>query len=233
MSDYPPALKQALDRIAPSFAGERGDWQRVLRDAGVHVPSRTRGDRPLLRTRRRRRVVAVIAAAALLAIVAVPALGVGRDLFPLRFLVPGEPQPLRGPAVVTSGTSSGARWTLTAYTTRRGICVDLETPKGGGGSCGGYAGTAIGPSATGFSNEIPSVRFAYGAVAERVAAVKLLLADRTVVAVEPLPAPAELDVPLRFYIVELRADAVVRAIVAEDASGVVLETRHVRPEPRR
>lgn len=243
MSDYDAVVKEAFDRIAPTFRDEAGDWQRVLRDA-VDAPPRGRPlARRRLRSRRSRWAVALVAAVALIGLVALPALGVGRDLFALRSLIPGEPKPTSERVLVTSGVSSGVPWTLTAYASDHGICVDVNTPKGSSGSCGsgvrgapaptahggGRAGRGwIGPSSVGWTNEIPSSLFASGVVAVGVARVELVLADGTTVATEPIAAPEKLDVPLGFYVLEFPRDAVVRAVLAKDASGTVLQSRQVR-----
>jgi hypothetical protein len=42
VSDFEAALREELERIALSFVGSAGDWQRILRDARVDV----RGRRP-------------------------------------------------------------------------------------------------------------------------------------------------------------------------------------------
>lgn len=229
------ALKDAFDRIAPSFTSETGDWQRVLRNAGVAAPGAGFLARLPIRRRRSRWAVAAALVAVLIALFALPAFGVGRDLFALRLNVPGEPKPTSERVLITSGVSSGVRWTLTAYMTDRGICVDVNTPNGSGGGCGaGVRGLPglnsrgwIGPAGIGWSNEIPSSLFASGAVAAGVARVELVLAGGTTVGAEPIPAPRALGVPLGFYVAELPRDSVVRAIVAEDEYGAVLQTKHV------
>ena len=162
------ALKDAFDRIAPSFTSEAGDWERVLRSAGVAAPGAGFRARAPFRRRRSRWAVAAALVAVLIALFALPAFGVGRDLNALRLNIPGEPKPTSEHVHISSGVSSGVRWTLTAYTTDRGICVDVNTPNGGGGGRGaGVRGLSgpnsrgwTGPAGIGWSNEVPSSLFA-------------------------------------------------------------------------
>lgn len=71
MTEY-ASSKEALDRIAPRFADEAGDWDRVLRDADAR-----RGRRRLRVGGRRRRWVVVVALAALITL-AGPTYAIGR-----------------------------------------------------------------------------------------------------------------------------------------------------------
>lgn len=137
MTDHAP-FTHAFDRIAPSFAGEAGDWDRVLRDAGAPYGRRRH---PL--GGRRRGWVVVVALAALIAL-AGPTYAIGRAV---KNWLDAEPAPQSvvdnfgsytpqlgfkpepGKAVLVA---SDAGFDLYATPNDRGsYCVATSTPDGG------------------------------------------------------------------------------------------------------
>lgn len=104
MSDY---LSSVLDELVPRFAGEEGDWGRVVADAGIGTPTMTaylwpidttatstahRGRHRRWPTPRltRRRLVAIAVTALLAVLLATPAFGIGDRLLDL---IQGWPAP--------------------------------------------------------------------------------------------------------------------------------------------
>lgn len=222
MSEYDARLRDALELMAPPLEGEAGDWERVLRDAGFTGR----------RVRPRRLLVALAVVVTGAGLLALPSFGIGRDLFALRFLIPGEPPLVKGPVDVATGTFHGVPWRLTAYTSDHGrVCVDLRLPKSNSGGCGGGEGW-IGPVSIGWDNQVPSSLLVHGGVAAGVARVEVVIADGSRFSFQTFESPEGLGVKLRFFAGELARDAVVTAIVVKGADGVTLETRAVKATDR-
>lgn len=189
-----------------------------------------------------RRALVVVSTAAVLLLGATLAAAAsisvaGRDIvpfFPPPDDVVGEPVQVGPRVLLLEGeAASGARWTLSAYRSDRGLCLDLAFRRGIGGGCGGGLRgepEAEGRDWVGFgANEFatdPEV-FVAGPAARGVASVELELAGGGRVRTRMIEAPAELGAPIDFYFALLARGARVHAIVARDGSGAVLERRVV------
>jgi hypothetical protein len=64
-------------------------------------------------------------------------------------------------------------------------------------------------------------------VADHVAEVEITLGNGQAVRTEPLPHPAWLDAPLRFDLATVPRGEAVRALVARDRNGAMLERREL------
>lgn len=138
MSDY---LTSVLDELVPRFAGEKGDWGRVLADAsigeaatmgypwpvGATATSRVRRERhrrwPIRRLTRRRLVVIAVALVA----IAVPLIAAASQSWWFFRFAGTAPEPISDVTVVRSGTWDGKPWQLVAYLSATdGVCFGLS-----------------------------------------------------------------------------------------------------------
>lgn len=201
----------ALDSLVPRFEGERGDWERVLRDAGPRSP-RTR-----VVTRRR---LVLLAAALAAALIPLGAIGASQDWW---FLHDAAPQAVSAVVVVKEGVWAGKPWQLVAYrSTTDGLCVGL-TPKSadvlqqaGTLDCAPFEGvpataetkhtTPLGITyidSGGVSGGIEFPPSIVGAVVGNATEVVLTFGDESVVRAQAFLAPTSLGAAVRFYAVEI------------------------------
>lgn len=230
MIDHDELLTAALDHLVPR-SDDRGDWERVLREA----TRMTSGEAPR-RARHgpsRRRILAVVIAAVLATLIAVPA--VALIDWPLRDR--SAPRPSGDIVVVESGRSGSSIWELTAYTTDgNGVCLTLTidprtTREIATQNCGPVAREA--PTGQVHLHSVGLARanvgrddlppFAFGHTVAAIERVDIVLADGERVEVETTPPPSELPVPLRFFAVALPSDAPVELVVARERGGGVHE----------
>jgi len=154
MSDY---LTSVLDELVPRFADERGDWGRVLADAGAgeamarspwpldttttEAAFRERpGRRPRGRWRTRRRLVVIAIA---VVAVASPLIAAASENWGFLWFAGIAPAPITDVSVVKTGEWDGKSWQLVAYLSATdGVCFALNptstngaTSEGGALSC--------------------------------------------------------------------------------------------------
>ena len=217
MSERDSLVAEALDRLQP-MPGERGDWDRVVRDAAAE-------------RRRVRPLVVALAVLVVVAVAVVPAIAVKGWWF----LGQGSPKPVTDVAVVTTLRAGDAIWKLTAYVSEsNGLCVGL-TPEqpgpSGGESCG--SGVVGEPNLSrakapvrhyvGYAELRSGGDLLFGPAASDVASVEAELAGGRVVETPTVEAPPTLHTSLRFYAVALPPETMVQALVARDESGAILE----------
>lgn len=240
MSEYDPHVAAALDRVLPPTV-EAGEWARVLRDA--QASGRNRPLAALLAAAGRRRALAFAAICLLAALVTVPALALTKGWWFLDF---GGPKPITKVVVVKRGIAAERRWALTAFVSEnQGLCfaLTMERPSNvGAQSCGApvrgapRASEGKGPPQwfgylyTGGDALIPA--FVLGPTAGAVERVEIVFADGRTESVDTIPAPEELGLPLRFFVVEVRAETRVEAVIARSASGKALERLEIRSIPQ-
>lgn len=198
MTDY---VHDVLDELVPRFEHERGDWARVVADAGYEE-----------RRIPRRRLVLVAAA---LVAVALPFVGAASQGWWF-FSGGGAPPPITDVHVVRSGSWGGEPWELAAYVSaENGICFSL-TPTSPSRRAGEGAGLACAwihglPTAApeanwrrltitlmagGSSPTFPA--YVVGPVVERADEVAIHLADGRVLRTPTFDVPDELGA-IRFY----------------------------------
>jgi hypothetical protein len=138
-----------------------------------------------------------------------------------------EPKAI-GPAVVLQkGSTGGIDWTITAYDSDRGRCVDLTTSgavSGSGGACGTGVPDEVAVS-TVTDNFVAADRtFIYGEADEGVELVVLTLTDGNTIQVgeSSFIDPAEFDT--RFFVLPLSGVPEIETGVALNTDGVVLQT---------
>jgi hypothetical protein len=192
---------------------------------------------------RRRRALAFVVICLLAALVTVPALAVTKGWWLLDF---GGPPPASRVVVVKSGVSAEGRWALTAYLSeRQGVCVALtmNPPSNTGAqSCGAPVRgvpDALGGKAprhwfafTYTRGDATLPAFVFGPAALAVRRVDILLADGRTESIETIPAPQELGLSLRFFVIELTTATRVEAVIAHSASGKALERLEIRSIPQ-
>lgn len=192
---------------------------------------------------RRTRLVIALAIFVLLAAVGT-AVGVGVSLLAQqerfdkqRERIPGEPKRI-GPLVEIT---SGPGWSLTAWKSNSGMCLDFVVPKSSSGGCGfgvrGEPHDTAHPGApppkhwiSGGTSSGPGVGTVVdGVVAEEVARVEVVLADGRILDVPVLEAPPELRGDVDFFLLQVPADSggLVRTFVAYGEEGQVLERRRL------
>jgi hypothetical protein len=190
---------------------------------------------------RRTRLVLVVAIFVLLAAVGT-AIGVGVNLLAQqerfdeqRERIPGEPKRI-GPLVEIK---SGPGWSLVAWRSDRGICVDFVVPQSSSGGCGfGVRGEprdtahASAPPprhwvAGGTSSQPGAAIVIDGVVAEEVARVEIVLRNGRVLHPAVIEAPAELQANVDFFLIQVPEDegSLVRSFIAYGEEGQVLERR--------
>jgi hypothetical protein len=231
VSEFDPQIVQALDRLVPPVR-DGGDWNRVTRDARLEHAARL--DRRWRKPAHLRRTLAV-ALAATAVFAALPAFAVVRGWW---FFDHGQLTPAGAVMTVTSGGTDESRWDLVAFVSEEhGLCVGItdSTTRGRGGlGCGmpvrgapqasaeaseqhwvGYGQTSV--------SETSSAALVFGPVASEVREVTVEVADGTSYSTATIAAPADLNLPLRFYVAEIPRSERGRALVASDADGRTLE----------
>jgi hypothetical protein len=148
--------------------------------------------------------------------------------------ISAEPVP-RGPEVLLArGVAARIPWTLTAQQSNMGLCVHVNYGPGQSGGCGsGVRGES--PASTGRHFISPGVghavqqrvSFLTGIVAARVARVQLRLRTRTLDVPVIIAAPPSLKTNVGFYIVVAKGRIALKAAVAYDVRGRVLENRQL------
>jgi hypothetical protein len=197
---------------------------------------RTWGNRPV-----RVRLVVALAIVVLLAAVGT-AVGIGINLLAQqerfdeqREGIAGEPKRI-GPLVEVT---SGEGWSLVAWKSDSGICLDFVVAQSSSGGCGFDVRGEPGDTAHGggkppkhwVSGEITSGPGAAtvidGVVAEQVARVEVVLTNGRVLRPGVIEAPTELETDVDFFLVQVSEaeDGGVRAFIAYGEAGEVLERR--------
>lgn len=247
MNGHDPVLKKAFDRIAPSFAGEAGDWQRVLRDARAGRVGELRREQsaaPLRAglARRRFAVLALAAAVAVAAPLAIASVVYFRD-FPRPSDVPRWAEPVRvGPKVVSAqGEIDGLFWRLVTYRARDEdrdgrsrvvLCQEIEFAgkvSGSGGGCGiaPFDGGITLPSIDSLSAGVERT-WLVGHVSRQASSVTLVLADGRAIEARTVEAAPALRLPYNYYLaiesgqIGGRFGPAVREAVARDKGGAVI-----------
>jgi hypothetical protein len=213
MSDYVPQIKAALDELAPRFDEPDDEWEVLVR--------RARG------ARTRVGVATAAFVSLVVAFVALPALGFGRGLY-WRALFPTKPD-LH--FVVASGTSStGAKWVASTDGDHGRVLAISVNGRGVASSAGidsgMRGGVPPGPRWISFDTYLsvkPPFQLIVGPAAEGVARVDVKLADGETINANLAKAPAGLHTRLQFYYRELAATRGIRALLAYDARGVLLQ----------
>lgn len=232
----PPSRKLPAHRLAL----RREHLLAEIRRPGtrVNVP----GWRPAWRLRpRRTRLVLAVAIFVLLAAVGT-AVGVGVNLLTQqerfdeqRERIPGEPKRIGTLVEITSGPG----WSLVAWRSNSGICLDFVVPMSSSGGCGfGVRGEprdtahASAPPPThwisgGTSSQPGAATVIDGVVAEEVARVEVVLSNGRVLHLPVIEAPAELQANVDFFLVQVPKDkgGLVRSFIAYSEEGQVLERR--------
>ena len=218
----------ALDALVPVFENERGDWERVIRDARRSDPRRRLPARPIV-------VLAALLAAILIPLVAVAA---SQEWWFFRF--DGAPSPATPVAVVQEGVWDGKPWQLLAYrSTTDGICFGI-TPtnshpgEGAGMNCDQIDGVPRTADSKPYArhgitflevsaSELPT--YVAGPVVYRAAEVAIHFDDGTVVRTPTFAAPESLGSAIRFYVVRLPSNdpqPLIDKLVAFDADGHIV-----------
>ncbi len=226
MADSDPALAHVLDALLPRGVAD-GEWGRLVRDA---------------RGRRRRLAVAVVTVA-LLGLVPLTAIAADNGWW--FFGTPlAAPAPLGDVVTVESGHSNGVPWAMTAYqTTNQEVCVSIvpNPPTGqptagsatmlgcsavrGSPGAQNAAATAVGLVSTAFKGADGTVdEIVGGPAAADVARVVVVTGSGPETTADTIPAPAQLGLPIRFFLAELPSESEVQSVRALDASGNVLQT---------
>jgi hypothetical protein len=149
--------------------------------------------------------------------------------------IPGEPKRIGALVEITSGPG----WSLVAWTSDSGMCLDFVVPQSSSGGCGfGVRGeprdtarmAAPAPKhwISGATTSGPGAATVIdGVVAEEVARVDVVLSNGRVLRVPVIEAPTELRANVDFFLVQVPEDegGLVRAFIAYDEAGGVLERR--------
>lgn len=246
MNSRDPVLKDAFDRIAPSFAGEAGDWQRVLQDARAGPFDQLGGQgAAALRRRLPRRRLAVVALAAAIAVAAPLAIASAvyfRD-FPRPSDVPRWAEPTRtGPKLVSAqGEIDGLFWRLVTYrardenrdgSSRIVLCQEIEFAgkvSGSGGGCGlpRFREEVTLPSIDSLGAGVERTWFV-GRVSREASSVTLVLADGRTIEAKTVETPASLRLPYDYYLaiesgqIGGRLGPAVREALARDTGGAII-----------
>ncbi len=247
MNDHDVVLKETFDRIAPSFAGEAADWQRVLHDARAGLFDELGGWQGAAALRRRlpRRRLAVVTLAAAIAVAAPLAIASAvyfRD-FPRPSDVPRWAEPTRiGPKLVSAhGEIDGVFWRLVTYrardenrdgSSRIVLCQEIEFAgrvSGSGGGCGlpRFREDVTLPSIDSLGAGVERTWFV-GRVSREASSVTLVLADGRTIEAKTVETPASLRLPYDYYLaieggqIGGRFEPAVREAVARDAGGAII-----------
>ena len=199
---------------------------RATLPAGAH-------ERVLRRAKIRRVLTAAVAGIAVIAVIMAGVVTAGALRSPSTTPPAGpEESPSQqdhetGPqSVVAQGTVSGQTWTLVAYESGSGLCVDLQLGSGSGGGCGfdvpdrDDLGLSVGSQA-GLSRTI-----IHGVVSKRVAQLVIRLDGGEHVDVQIIEGPSSFDVN---FFADFLPPNVKGIVEARDHQGALLQERRLRP----
>lgn len=235
-------LAQVLNDMLPA-GRSRADWATVLLDAGVPTrqsPRWWRAPGP------QSRLAIAVAILLVCSIIPLAAVAISKGLFAAG---PLAPQPVGAPLQVGSGDwSNGVRWRLTAYQSEmHGLCIALTPSARDPASTAETLPHAVAtrcdlrvkemgdPAAstphlfTSFASSVTVGRrpnhpdFVVGAAAEEVTTMRFVLEDGRTVESNTFAAPANLALPIRFFVTEIPSGDAVRTLVALDLEGHALE----------
>lgn len=138
----------------------------------------------------------------------------------------GDGEHTGGPEVVGRGTVSGKSWTLTAYESDAGLCVDFELGDGAVGGCGIDVPESHDLSlSVGYLDGL-SRTIIHGVVSKRVVALMGTLDGGEELDVQIIEGPDAFDVNFFVAFVPLTAEGVLKA---QGDEGVVLERARITP----
>jgi hypothetical protein len=225
MTERDGNLADVLDEFFPRRDGERGDWDRVVADAGSRR-------RRVLTLKPRRIALAFAILGALVTLTVVPALAVSKGWWFLTYDGAVKPS---GPVVVAINPRPDDPWTLVAFLTdslngSSELCYSW-TPSNSSSSGGGAMGCGPSAAALGEPN-LPDLGatfgrtagVAYGPATLDVATVEAELGDGSTVQARIVTAPKALGAPLRFYVVRFPAKERLAKIIGRDNEGRVIGT---------
>lgn len=138
----------------------------------------------------------------------------------------GEPTQSGSEITVTTGTTSGIDWEVTAFRTTgdTGTCMHVDFLEGAHASSGGCGFTAPTPDFVGINqaqNEVEGITVVFGPVHKLVAKVEITLSDGRVIVTNKIASPTGwLE---DFYGVAVTGSASVTQLVALDVTGAVLQ----------
>jgi hypothetical protein len=143
--------------------------------------------------------------------------------------MPNEPVQ-NGPvvAVATGATPGGTPWSLAAYQSNLGLCLDLQgVTQGnlGGEACGFDVPEQRAVSVVTNTFGQPAVTFVYGPVASSVTDVTVTLGDGRTLAVPTTPSPGDLQFGGAFFAAVVSGSTDVASVVAKNARGVTVDRR--------
>lgn len=150
----------------------------------------------------------------------------------LRERIAGEPKRLGERVVVASGPG----WSLMAYVSNRGLCLDVATSEGSTGGCG-FAVRGS-PTAGDTSRLIAGQKgvtrlgaYVTGVASPEVTRVAVGLTSEQLIEARVLPAPSDLGVEVSFFVVRIASKmagfggADIRSLHAYDAQGNEIDRR--------
>jgi hypothetical protein len=240
-------LEERLRRARPRAPEPSGETTEAARSRAFGVTDFALPDPALggpwrlwWRVRRApRRVLVPVLVTLLAAVVALPAVAIDQRWW---FLAQHIYTPTSGPVVVTTGTSAGVPWELTAFIEEsHTLCVGFtpnpSNPHGYGAStaCGSpVRGLPPVPGAkeehwVGWATSTPgdastaTLKFIYGPAAANVAAVDLVTDKGRPITVPTVAGPPQLGVNARFYAAVVPTAVLVHALVPRDRTGRALE----------
>jgi hypothetical protein len=127
--------------------------------------------------------------------------------------------------VVARGSVSGRPWTLVAYASEDGLCVDLQLGDGSGGGCGfGVSERALGLN-VGSQAGLPKT-IIHGVVSKRVATLVVRLEGDEQTDVQIIEGPSSFGVNFFAEFLPPNAEGIVEA---RDVQGALLQTERLRP----
>lgn len=239
-------VRAAVGQLADA-APTPPSWES-LKSRLRHSPTRRAPARGLVGGRRPARARLGTALVALLgvALVALPALAAVREVS--SWLAgakdPDAPVPLAPDVFIASGVA-GAAWEIVATPSDQGPCVLVRVGQAGLGGCG-PSDVRGDPTAQGATHSVQggngsgglaalNASIVHGWAAADVASVELVLMEGSSATTQLMITPPEVGGPPKLFWAVLPCDAsqcvdrgpLVRALVARDASGNVLETRDV------
>ena len=127
---------------------------------------------------------------------------------------------------IAHGGSGASAWTLRAWQSATGLCVQLNNGTG----CGDYVSSGRGSMSIGVSGS-DSSSWLDGEVAPRVASVRVEFADGTSVVLMPIAPPAGSRLTSRFVAMAVPTGARPTAYIALDPAGGVLQRIDVQSPP--
>ncbi len=138
-----------------------------------------------------------------------------------------KPPALGTKVVVAEGPSGSGTWTVSAYRSATGLCVELRLGTSTSGNCGTHSPQSLNVGLSGFMDD----DWAFGSAPPGTALVRVEYSDGT--SVEMIPTTSNAEFGMSFFAAEVDRDRVIVRAAALDGNGTVIAEQSIPALPIR